>query len=142
MSYASWFDRHAKKHKKIVDKLVNNNLSEAEIVQYFDFDNMVKQENKFCPLYQTNTKCHDMQKLNCYLCACPHFRFNDDGLDTYNGSKILSKCDINNGTKLKAKDVIHHDCSTCSVPHHQEYILKNFDTDWKKIMKDCNLNEV
>ena len=142
MSYASWFVRHAKRHKKIVDKLLADNFSTAEIIQYFDFDNMVEKEKKFCPLYQEPRKCHDMEKLNCYLCACPHFRFNDDGLDTYNGSKILSKCEINNGTKLKSKDVIHHDCSTCSVPHHQEYVLKNFDTDWKKIMKECNLNEV
>ena len=142
MSYASWFERHSKKHKKIVDKLLANNLSEEEIVKYFDFDNMVKEEPKFCPLYKTNTKCHDMESLNCYLCACPNFRFNDEGLDTYNGSKVLSKCEINNGAKLKSKDVIHHDCSTCSVPHHQEFVLKNFDTDWKKIMKNCNLNEV
>ena len=142
MSYASWFERHAKKHKKIVDKLLEKGLSEKEIVEYFDFDNMVKEEPKFCPLYQTNTKCHDMDNLNCYLCACPYFRFNDDGLDSYNGFKILSNCNINNGTKLKSKDVIHHDCSTCSVPHHQEFVLKNFNTDWKKIMNNCNLNEV
>ena len=47
MSYESWFNEFAQKHKVIVDKLINNNFSEAEIIDYFDFDNMVKEENNF-----------------------------------------------------------------------------------------------
>jgi len=142
MSYSTWFDKHATKHKTIVDKLVKQGFSEDEIIEYFDFDNMVKKENDFCPLYAKNKKCHDMKELNCYLCACPHFRFDDDGLDTYNGIKILSKCEINNGAKIKSGEVIHHNCSTCSVPHHKHFIKKHFDLDWKKIMSECNLNKV
>ena len=142
MSYQSWFDEHAKKHKVIVDKLLAKGLTNEQIIDYFDFENMVKEENDFCPLYKEPKKCHDMDKLNCYLCACPHFRFNDEGIETYNDSKILSKCDLNNGSKLKYKDVIHQDCSTCSVPHHRAYVVKNFDIDWKKTMKECNQNEI
>jgi len=142
MSYSSWFNKHASKHKTIVDRLIVKDYTKEQIVDYFEFDNMVKNEVDFCPLYKKNKKCHDMENLNCYLCACPNFRFNDNGIDTYNELKILSKCDINNGTKLKYRDVIHHDCSSCTVPHHKKFILKKFDTDWKKIMDKCNTNEI
>ena len=135
MSYSSWFDKHAHKHKKIVDKLLSQGFEKEQIIEYFEFDNMVKMENDFCPLYKEPKKCHDMESLNCYLCACPNFRFDEDGLGNYNEFKILSKCDINNGEKFAGKGVIHQDCSTCSVPHHRAYIEKTFDLDWKKIMK-------
>lgn len=139
MSYEVWFNEFALKHKAIVDKLLRNNLSQTEIIEYFDFDNMVKEENDFCPLYKDNKKCHDMEELNCYLCACPNFRFKDDGIKEYNGKKIFSKCDINNGKAFAGDDVIHQDCSSCIVPHHKSYVNKNFDLEWKKIMKECNL---
>ena len=139
MNYKSWFNSHAKKHKKIIDKLLKKDYTKEQIIEYFNFENMVKMENDFCPLYADNKKCHDMSKLNCYLCACPNFRFNDEGLDTYNGFKILSKCDINNGEKFTNSGAIHHDCSKCTVPHHKAYIDKNFDLDWKKIMKECKI---
>ena len=137
MGYTKWFNKHATKHKKIVDKLVVMGYTKEQIIDYFDFDNMVEKENDFCPLYKEPKKCHDMESLNCYLCACPNFRFNDEGLDTYNEMKILSKCDIDNGEKFAGKGVIHQDCSKCTVPHHKSYIEKNFDLDWKKIMSKC-----
>jgi len=137
MSYKKWFDAHAIKHKKIIDKLIEKNYTNEEIVDYFDFDNMVKNENDFCPLYKEPKKCHEMENLNCYLCACPHFRFNDEGIEKYNNKTILSKCDINNGEEFVSKDVIHHDCSKCSVPHHKSFVLKNFSYNWKEIMLNC-----
>ncbi|MEA2091128.1 MAG: hypothetical protein U9O83_02030 [Campylobacterota bacterium] len=140
MNYINWFNKHADKHKKIVDKLVKLNYTNTEIVEYFDFNNMVKEEREFCPLYKDNKKCHDMDELNCYMCACPNFRFNDEGLSKYNGFKILSKCDINNGEEFKGKDVIHQDCSSCTVPHYKAYALENFSLDWREIMKNCNTN--
>ncbi|MEA3330539.1 MAG: hypothetical protein U9Q29_02450 [Campylobacterota bacterium] len=139
MSYSSWFDSHAIKHKKIVDKLLEKNYTKEQIIDYFDFDNMVKEEFEFCPLYKDNKKCHDMKSLNCYLCACPNFRFNDDSLENYNDFKILSKCSINNGKKFAGKGVIHQDCSSCTVPHHKAFVEKVFDYDWKKIMKNCRV---
>jgi len=142
MSYASWFESHAIKHKKIVNKLVLKGYTKEQIIDYFEFENMVKEENDFCPLYKTDTKCHDMENLNCYLCACPHFRFDDNGLDTYNDTKILSTCNIKNGEKTSGGGNIHQSCSKCSVPHHKAYISKTFDLDWKKIMKDCMPNEI
>ncbi len=137
MTYKAWFDEHATKHKIIVDKLISKKFTKEQIIEYFDFDNMVKEEPNFCPLYADNKKCHDMENLNCYLCACPNFRFNDNGLESYNEFKILSKCEIHNGEKFAHKGLIHQDCSKCTVPHHKAYVLKNFDLDWKKIMREC-----
>ncbi len=139
MGYNDWFEKHSEKHKKIVAKLVEKNYSKEQIIEYFDFDNMVKMEYDFCPLYAKNKKCHDMESLNCYLCACPNFRFNEDGLGVYNEFKILSKCNIHNGTEFASKGVIHQDCSSCTVPHHKAFVEKNFDLDWKKIMKSCQV---
>ncbi|MCK9453755.1 MAG: hypothetical protein WCY51_02455 [Sulfurimonas sp.] len=141
MSYTEWFNEHADKHKKIVDKLLARGYGEDEIIEYFDFENMVKEENDFCPLYKEPVKCHDIEKLNCYLCGCPHFRFNDEGLGEYNKIKILSKCDINNGSKLASGGAIHQDCSKCTVPHHKAFVKKRFDTDWRKIMRECTPDE-
>lgn len=143
MSYQNWFDEHASKHKIIVDKLVNNNLCEAEIIKYFDFENMVKMENDFCPLYKEPKKCHDMDSLNCYLCACPNFRFSDQGQKVKDKTKhSFCSIDSKDGKSGIYGDKIHQDCSTCSVPHHTSYVKKYFDLDWKKIMNKCNQNEV
>ncbi len=139
MSYKEWFDNHAKKHKKIVDKLLACNMDEDEIIEYFCYENMAKKEPDFCPLYKQNKKCHDMKELNCYLCACPNFRFDDEGLGIYNEHKLLSKCIINNGSTIAYDGKIHHDCSPCTVPHHKSFVKKVFDFDWKKIMSECNL---
>ena len=139
MGYSQWFENHAKKHKKIVDKLLSSSKSKDEIIEYFCYENMAKEEIDFCPLYKDGTKCHEMKELNCYLCACPNFRFDDEGIDEYNGHKILSKCEINNGSTIAHSGKIHHDCSSCIVPHHKSFIKKVFDVDWKKIMSECNL---
>lgn len=139
MGYNDWFETHAKKHKNIVNKLIAKNYDKEQIINYFDFDNMVKNEKEFCPLYEKNQKCHNMENLNCYLCACPNFRFNENGLATYDDFKILSKCKIHNGKEFANKGVIHQDCSTCKVPHHKAFINKVFDLDWKIIMKDCRI---
>ncbi len=141
MSYSSWFDKHAAKHKKIVDKLVACGKSKDEIVDYFDFENMVEHENDFCPLYKDNKKCHDMNELNCYLCACPNFRFNDDGIKKIDDKTQFSFCDINSkhGKQGVYGEKIHQDCSGCLIPHAKPFIKKYFDYDWRKIMKECTL---
>ncbi len=137
MTYTRWFDAHAKKHHKIVERLLAQGLNIEAIVDYFDFDNMVEKEPKFCELYKTNTKCHEMEKLNCYLCACPYFRFDDAGIRKQGNYLIKSECSIHNGETFGHENIIHQDCSSCTVPHHRSYILKNFDTDWRKIMAAC-----
>ncbi len=147
MSYLSWFEEQAAKHKKVMTKLLAKNLNKDEIIAYFDFDNMVIHEPEFCPLYKelnakgkVGKKCHDMESLNCYLCACPNFRFDDNGYEQRDGKTVYSFCDIDSkdGKQGVYGDAIHQDCSGCSVPHHVSYIKKHYDTDWKKIMKACH----
>lgn len=136
MSYTKWFNAHAAKHQKIVEKLKNK--SEDEIIEYFRFENMVKNEPDFCPLYAKNKKCHDMEDLNCYLCACPNFRFNDDGFKKEEGKTLFSVCNINSkdGSQFIGEDYIHQNCSGCIVPHREKYIKKNFSLNWKEIMSE------
>ncbi|HHB94141.1 MAG TPA: hypothetical protein ENK88_03260, partial [Campylobacterales bacterium] len=93
MSYSSWFQSHGEKHKKIIKKL--SNLNDQELIEYFRFENMVQNEPDFCPLYAKNKKCHDMENLNCYLCACPNFRFDDNGFEKIENRTLFSKCNIN-----------------------------------------------
>ncbi len=72
MTYHDWFVQHAKKHREIVSRL--EHLSDEEVIAYFRYGNMVVHEPDFCPLYARGTRCHEMEDLNCYLCACPHFQ--------------------------------------------------------------------
>lgn len=141
MSYTNWFDAHAQKHKAILTKLLAKNYNKEKIIAYFDFDNMVKNEPDFCPLYADNKKCHDMKSLNCYLCACPNFRFNDAGIQKIEENTQYSVCNIESkdGNQGLYGDKIHQDCSQCGVPHHLSYVEKHFDIDWKKTMKACSL---
>ncbi|MEA2019464.1 MAG: hypothetical protein U9N59_13580 [Campylobacterota bacterium] len=84
-------------------------------------------EKDFCVLYSQNKKCHDIDKLNCYLCACPNFRVDNKS----------SFCDINSkdGGNIEGKDgYIHQNCSKCTVPHKVKYVKDNFNRDWDKIM--------
>jgi hypothetical protein len=140
VSYISWFELHSTKHKLIVDKLVLQSLNKEEIIEYFDFDNMVKMENEFCPLYEEPKKCHDMESLNCYLCACPNFRFGDKGVEKIEDKTKYSFCDIDSkdGRVGVYGESIHQDCSKCGVPHHKSYVEKNFDLDWKEVMSRCD----
>lgn len=141
MSYKSWFDEHAVKHKKIVNKLLDEGKNKEKIIDYFEFNNMVQNEPDFCPLYAENKKCHDTEYLNCYLCACPNFRFSDAGVEKVEEKTKYSFCSIDSkdGAPGVYGDAIHQDCSKCGVPHHKAYVEKNFDLDWKKIMTKCIL---
>jgi hypothetical protein len=140
MSYQKWFEEHGTKHKVIVNKLTKQGLDKKQIIDYFDFENMVKMENDFCPLYAENKKCHDMKTLNCYLCACPNFRFNDAGFEKQEDKTLFSYCDIESkdGKPGVYGDAIHQDCSGCGVPHHRNYVEKHFDLDWFKVMGVCD----
>lgn len=136
MSYKKWFDAHAQKHKAIMAKLTS--LSDQEVIAYFRFDNMVKNESDFCPLYAENKKCHDTPELNCYLCACPNFRFNDKGFKQEKEKTLFSTCSIDSqdGDQFLTDNAIHQNCAGCLVPHKESYIKKVFDRDWLAIMKE------
>jgi hypothetical protein len=141
MGYSDWFDKHAKKHELIVTKLLSLDYNKEKIIAYFDFENMLLKESDFCPLYKDNKKCHDMENLNCYLCACPNFRFDDKGIKKVEDKTQFSFCDIESkdGRQGVYGTKIHQDCSKCGVPHHIDYVQKHFDLDWKTAMKKCVL---
>jgi hypothetical protein len=138
VTYETWFEAHASKHESLTKKLVDAGLSRDEIIAYFDFENMRLHEPDFCELYKTNTKCHTMDELNCYLCACPNFRFYET--PKIEGEKqVHSTCSINSkdGNVFEHENNLHQDCSGCIIPHKEHYIQEHFDLEWKKIMKAC-----
>ncbi len=136
MTYKEWFEKQGNLHANVMKKLENKRVD--EIIEYFRFDNMVKNEPDFCPLYKDNKKCHDYEDLNCYLCACPNFRFNDEGFDKVENKVLYSKCNINSkdASQYIGEDYIHQNCSGCIVPHREKYIKNHFDTNWFVVMKD------
>ena len=141
MTYLGWFEDQAEMHENIMKKLIYQGYTKSQIIAYFEFDNMVKEEPDFCPLYAKNKKCHDLEYLSCYLCACPNFRFNDNGIEKQEDNTQYSFCDIDSkdGEQSLYGNKIHQNCSACSVPHNKEYVEKHFDKNWKKIMKNCPL---
>ena len=141
MSYTQWFEKHSQKHKQIVEKLLKQNFSQKQIIQYFEYNNMVINESAFGPLYKDGKKCHNMQDLNCYFCACPNFRFCDDGIKNIDNKIQFSFCAINSkdGKQAIYGSKIHQNCSACKIPHHKKYIDENFEYKWKKIMRKCSL---
>lgn len=112
-------------------------MSDEEVIAYFRFENMVIHEPDFCPLYKENRKCHETDLLNCYLCACPNFRFDDSGFREREGKTLYSYCSIDSedGSVFESKEALHQNCSACTVPHHEAYIRKHFKRDWFAIMK-------
>jgi len=136
MTYEEWFQNQGKLHANVMKKLEDKSID--EVIEYFRFENMVKNEPDFCPLYKDNKKCHDYEDLNCYLCACPNFRFKMDGFETIDGKTLFSKCGINStdGAQYVGDDYIHQNCSGCIVPHRAKYIKNKFSRNWFEIMKD------
>ena len=141
MSYSSWFQTHGEKHKQIIDKLAH--LSDDKLIEYFRFDNMVQNEPNFCPLYKDNKKCHDNKELNCYFCACPNFRFKDDGFEVIEQRTLFSTCGIDSkdGSQYISDDAIHQNCAGCFVPHSESYIKKHFTHNWFEAMSEVNKHE-
>ncbi len=141
MSYEDWYIKHGNKHNVIVDKLIAQGYTKDGIIEYFDFDSMVVNEPDFCVLYARPKKCHAIEKLNCFLCACPLFRFNDDGIEMRGGHQVRSYCKVKSkyGSQNLFGDVIHQDCTSCTVPHSIKFVQKYFDVNWFNIMRDCNI---
>ncbi len=136
MSYLEWFISHGKKHRKIVDKI--SYLSDDEIVEYFRFENMLKFEPNFCPLYIKKIKCHSIDDLNCYLCGCPYFLFDDEVLKVDSNSNIvksLCSIDAKDSAFIEHNGIVHLNCSFCELPHKESFIKKHFHRGLVKIMK-------
>jgi len=141
MSYKMWLTKQCDKHAKIVYKLLQRGYAKTKIIDYFEYENMRQNEADFCPLYKDKTRCHDIVYLNCYLCACPNFRFSDLGIRKTNGKTEYSHCAVNStdGKQSEFNGQIHQDCSGCTLPHEKKYIAKHFKKELKEIMKNCEL---
>jgi Zn-finger protein len=137
MTYQEWFEAHAAKHAVIVNRLTH--LSNLELVEYFRFENMVVNEPDFCLLYTENKKCHEVEHLNCYWCACPYFRFNDSGLSQQKDKILYSMCAIESkdGTQFVSDVSIHQDCTHCLIPHKEKVIKKEFNRNWRITMEEA-----
>ena len=140
MKYREWFLQHGEKHREIIRRLAADGLDETAMIAYFDFEHMRLREPGFCPLYAENRKCHPMEKLNCFFCACPHFRFSDAGLEGKGASALYSRCAVGSrgGSLLKTEKGIHQDCSGCFLPHRTGFIRKHFAADWFAAMAGCD----
>lgn len=140
MTYLEWTKDHGNKHKAIMQKLKNR--TDDEVIEYFNYENMIKEEKDFCLLYAQNKKCHDIDNLNCYICACPYFRFKDEvGFKQVDGKTLFSYCSIDSkkGKTFESEQAIHQDCSDCVIPHKKKYIKKVFDRDWRMMIKQSNI---
>jgi len=127
MTYEQWIEQHKAKHRSILEKLTN--LRDSEVIEYFDFENMCKFEPDFCLLYAENKKCHEMEQLNCYFCACPLFRLGN--------RKSFCKIESRFGGKTVGADgFVHQDCTKCKIPHKVTYIEANFDRSWENAMRE------
>jgi Zn-finger protein len=135
MSYKQWFDAHAAKHAAIMEKLTS--LSDSAVIEYFRFENMVVNEPSFCLLYAENKKCHEVENLNCYWCACPYFRFNDSGFSTKEGRTLYSLCSVESkeGAQFLSDKSIHQDCTGCLIPHQENTLKKDFNRNWRTTME-------
>jgi hypothetical protein len=118
MSYIKWFEEQPAKHQDGMNRLLAEGLDKEAIIAYFDFENMRVKEPDFCPLYREKNedgtlgkKCHDMESLNCYLCACPNFRFRDEGFEKREGKTLYSHCSIDSkeGRQGVYDEAIHQD---------------------------------
>ena len=138
MGYRQWLEQHGKKHACIVKEL--DCLDKEALIAYFRYENLQKSQPDFCPLFAKNIRCHDMENLNCYLCACPYFRFNDEGFYEKEGKKVKSYCAIEakDAAHIVSKESIHLDCSACTLPHKESFIRKHFSRNWFEMMQDCN----
>lgn len=128
MTYTDWFSEHSIIHKAIMEQLKDK--STDEIIEYFNYENMRAKHPDFCPLYASNSKCHDMNDLNCYMCGCPHFRFNDEGIEIKENKVVYSLCAKGLGRLFESEIAIHQDCSNCILPHTKKFIRDNFNLDW------------
>lgn len=131
VKFEDWSNDHFDKLSKVFEKFEENTPVNS-IVDYFDYENISKSENGFCPLYRDYTKCHQTEKLNCLLCSCPHFRYSDiTPLSVReDGIKVMSMCSIGSkdGRYFISDGIAQCDCSECILPHKNGYI-KNITKD-------------
>lgn len=105
------------------------------IIDYMSFEKRSKRNPSLCPQYQGENPepCHDVEDLNCLLCACPN----------YESWRLEGGCKINS---KKGKFHYHEnlpigkiwDCSDCKINHTLKEIENYLLKDLEKLMKISN----
>ncbi len=129
MTYTEWSTDHKLKRAKVQRQLEGWGLSQEEVIDYFDYDNMAKNQPKFCGLYKTKARCHTVDKLNCYQCGCPYFKYTDSPTPNLQGKKRFSSCSINSkfSKAFELDGNIHCDCTGCTIPHTTKSARANYE---------------
>ena len=111
---------------RLIRKLKRRGLSEREILDFFIYDNLVRSEKRFCPLFASGQKCHILSgdRLNCLGCYCPHFELTveEKGNETECG-----RCSVGSPAAQRFSSdgkVKILDCSMCVIPHQASSALK------------------
>ena len=102
------------KHKALIASIVLTHQFKTveDEVEYFQYDNMIRTDPDFCPLYKSKQICHPMKELNCRCCACPHFSYNQD--ETRFSCKARGI--------LSSPEASFLPCNTCTIPHTQKFV--------------------
>jgi Zn-finger protein len=125
-----WEEKH---FSDIVRELKSENINISyenipKIIEAMSFYRRSRRNPEKCPYYQENPPhpCHELDNLNCLLCACPN----------YNSKELEGGCMINS---KKGKWTYHQnlpsgrvlDCSDCNVNHSKKevenYLKKNME---------------
>jgi Zn-finger protein len=96
-------------------------LKKESFEEFFRYENISKSSKDFCPLYAKNQKCHNIEYLNCFFCACPFYMVDN--------SKTL--CAINSRFGKFIGDTL--DCSDCFVPHRKGFVKKQLSKFFPKV---------
>src|SRR4030042_811398 len=118
-----WEDNH---FTEIVRELKSEGIDISyenipDIIEAMSFDRRSKRNPEKCTYYQENPprQCHEIDGLNCLLCACPN----------YNSKDLEGGCRINS---KNGKWTYHPnlpagrlwDCSDCRINHSEKEIEK------------------
>lgn len=110
-----------KQQEKNLSLIKQEALKKESLEKFFRYENISKTSKYFCPLYTKNQKCHDIEYLNCFFCACPFYMVDN--------SKTL--CSINSRFGKFIGDTL--DCSDCFVPHRKGFVKKQLSKSPLKV---------
>ena len=142
MTYSEWQTENSAKRSKLQRKLESWGLNQKQVISYFNYDNMRVNQPDYCGLYKTNSKCHQMDNLNCYLCACPHFVIHNPPLPA-GKNELHSTCSISSrfAETFTTDNSSHCDCTNCTIPHTEKAALANYE-QLLPINDSCSLLEM
>jgi Zn-finger protein len=94
-----------------------------ERIDTYSYENQRKINPNGCVHYLENTRCHDMEELNCFFCLCPK----------YDRTVKEGACRINSPD---SKYIDNHegkilDCSDCGFPHIKDNAVKLLENLFK-----------